>query len=40
MSVAFYFDHNMQIAVVAGLRQRGIDVLTTLEDQHDRQPDD
>ena len=40
MSVAFYFDHNMQVAVVAGLRQRGIDVLTTLEDQHDRHPDD
>ena len=40
MSVAFYFDHNMQTAVVTALRASGIDVLTAWEDQYDRHPDD
>lgn len=40
MSVAYYFDHNMQTSVVTALRERGIDVLTTLEDRYDRHPDE
>lgn len=40
MSVAFYFDQNMQFAVVVALRERGCDVLTALDDAHDRRPDD
>ena len=40
MSVAFYFDHNMQTAVVAALRANGFDVLTALEDEFDRHPDE
>ena len=40
MSVAFYFDHNMQTAVVASLRANGFDVLTALEDEYDRHPDE
>ncbi len=40
MSVPFYFDHNMQRAVVIALRERGLDVLTTLEDGYDRHSDD
>lgn len=40
MSVAFYFDHNMQTAVVTALRTSGFDVLTALEDEYDRHPDD
>ena len=39
MSVPFYFDHNMQLAVVMALRVNGLDILTTREDGHDRQPD-
>ncbi len=40
MSVAYYFDHNMQTSVVTALRERGIDVLTTLEDRYDHHPDE
>ena len=40
MSVAFYFDHNMQTAVVAALRASGFDALTALEDEYDRHPDE
>lgn len=40
MSVAFDFDHNMQSAVVAALRANGLDVLTALEDEYDRHPDE
>ncbi|MEI8381258.1 MAG: DUF5615 family PIN-like protein [Planctomycetota bacterium] len=40
MTVPFYFDHNMQFAVVTALRERGMDVLTTREDGYDRHPDD
>lgn len=32
MSVRLYFDHNVRGAVAAGLRLRGIDVLTAYED--------
>ncbi len=32
MSVAFYLDHNVDRAVAEGLRLRGVDVLTALED--------
>jgi len=30
--LAFYIDHQFQASVMRGLRQRGIDVLTTLHD--------
>jgi Domain of unknown function (DUF5615) len=40
MSVPFYFDHNMQLAVATALRDRGFDVLTTQEDGYDRHSDD
>ena len=40
MTAALYFDHNMQHAVVTALRDRGLDILTSLEDGYDRQPDD
>ena len=40
MTVRLYFDHNMQFAVVIGLRERGLDVLTTKEDGYDRHPDE
>ena len=40
MSVAFYFDHNMQVVVMAALRVRGVDVLTAFEDGYDRRSDD
>lgn len=39
MSVAFYADHNVDGAVVAGLRRRGVDVLTAQEDGHHRAGD-
>jgi predicted nuclease of predicted toxin-antitoxin system len=32
VSVLLYLDHNVRAAVVAGLRQRGVDVLTAYED--------
>jgi Domain of unknown function (DUF5615) len=32
VSVSFYFDHHVPVAVTDGLRQRGVDVLTTEED--------
>ena len=32
MSVALYMDHHVPAAVTAGLRRRGVDVLTALED--------
>ncbi len=40
MSVAFYFDNNMQTAAVAALRASGFDALTALEDEYDRHPDE
>jgi predicted nuclease of predicted toxin-antitoxin system len=32
VAVSFYFDHNVDRAVVHGLRLRGVDVLTAFED--------
>ena len=32
MAVALYFDHNVDRAVVQGLRLRGVEVLTAFED--------
>ncbi|RJP23330.1 MAG: hypothetical protein C4527_20485 [Candidatus Omnitrophota bacterium] len=32
MAVAFYMDHNVPHAISAGLRVRGVDVLTAYED--------
>jgi len=32
VSVALYFDHNVDLAIVEGLRARGVDVLTARED--------
>lgn len=39
MPVCFYFDHNVDRAVAYGLRQRGVDVLTALEDGSHRSSD-
>lgn len=39
VSVAFYADHNVDGAVVAGLRRRGVDVLAAQEDGHHRAGD-
>lgn len=36
MNIAFYFDHNMPLPLAAALRQRGIDVLTSIEDGTER----
>ena len=33
--IAFYFDENANGAIVEGLRGRGIDILTVLEDGHE-----
>lgn len=33
MSVALYMDHHVPAAVTAGLRRRGVDVLTAYEDR-------
>jgi hypothetical protein len=35
----FYMDHNVHAAITAGLRRRGIDCLTALEDRMDRADD-
>ena len=32
MSVALYMDHHVHAAITAGLRLRGVDVLTTFDD--------
>ena len=39
MKVGFYFDENVERAITAGLRLRGVDVLTAQEDQRRRTPD-
>lgn len=39
MPVRLYFDHNVNLAVTHGLRLRGLDVLTALEDGAHRLPD-
>lgn len=40
MSVPLYFDHNASRPAAIGLRQRGLDVLTALEDEAARLADD
>jgi hypothetical protein len=37
--VRFYTDENVRGAIVRGLRRRGVDVLTVLEDGRERAPD-
>lgn len=32
MSLAFYFDHHVPVSIAEGLRERGVDVLTTSAD--------
>ena len=39
MSIALYMDHHVPRAITAGLRSRGIDVLTAFED-HTHEMDD
>ncbi|MGQ0633984.1 MAG: DUF5615 family PIN-like protein [Planctomycetaceae bacterium] len=39
MTLALYADHQVNSAIVDGLRRRGIDVLTALEDGFDRRAD-
>jgi hypothetical protein len=39
MSVSLYFDHNVRFAIVLGLRQREVDVLTTRDDGFDTADD-
>jgi hypothetical protein len=39
LPVRFYFDHNVKRAITEGLRLRGVDVLTALEDGAQRLPD-
>jgi len=36
--ITFYMDHNVPRAITAGLRLRGIDVITAYEDGADRSP--
>lgn len=40
MSLGFYMDHHVPLAVTKGLRQRGIDVLTCNEDSSSRWVDE
>jgi hypothetical protein len=40
VSLSLYFDEHVRAEITAGLRGRGIDVLTAFEDGHDAQPDD
>ena len=40
MTLALYADHHVNSAIVEGLRQRGIDVLTVFEDRFDRCSDE
>ena len=39
MSLAFYMDEHIHRAITAGLRLRGVDVLTVQEDKHTGFPD-
>ncbi|RMH20563.1 MAG: hypothetical protein D6696_07830 [Acidobacteria bacterium] len=39
MAVRLYMDHNVRAPVTAGLRLRGVDVLTAYEDDHHRADD-
>jgi hypothetical protein len=38
--LSFYMDHHIHRAITEGLRRRGIDVLTALEDGTDEQDDE
>jgi hypothetical protein len=38
--LAFYMDHQFPASVTRGLRRRGIDALTALEDGTEKYPDD
>jgi hypothetical protein len=40
MPVALYMDQHVPGPITRQLRRRGVDVLTALEDGHDRTPDD
>ncbi len=40
MPLSFYMDQHIPRAVTAGLRQRGLDVLTAYDDGADQFPDD
>jgi predicted nuclease of predicted toxin-antitoxin system len=37
--IRFYFDENIHGAITRGLRQRGVDVLTVVEDNREGLPD-
>jgi predicted nuclease of predicted toxin-antitoxin system len=39
MAVAFYFDHNIPRAIASGLRTRGVNLVTAMEDGMDRAAD-
>jgi predicted nuclease of predicted toxin-antitoxin system len=39
MSLNLYMDHHINAAITAGLRRRGVDVLTCAEDGTDRSDD-
>jgi hypothetical protein len=39
MSVALYLDEHVPRSIAIGLRLRGVDVLTAIEDKHQRTPD-
>lgn len=39
MNLALYMDHHVDAAITAGLRRRGVDVLTAIEDGRARAPD-
>jgi predicted nuclease of predicted toxin-antitoxin system len=40
MTLALYMDHHVNFAIVEGVRRKGIDVLTALEDGFDRRTDE
>ena len=40
MSVPLYMDHHVQAAITDGLRRRGVDVITCLEDGTDQLDDE
>jgi hypothetical protein len=40
MSVPLYMDHHVKAAITAGLRNRGVDVITCAEDGTDQADDD
>jgi hypothetical protein len=39
MSLTLYMDHHVDVAITAGLRRRGVDVLTAMEDGFARRTD-